>query len=161
MPLGWRPKGLTPYPPKEELGYTLKEQKKFISKYFKHLKPYIITQLVVSLPYLYAIINLQFGISPFDRILLSVGIFLMIVSWGGLLNAEKWSIYLETFRLLFMGLSMFFVLYSQEYITLESWFTILVALFVGFSISFVGIFFKKDKLEGLSFEEIYALSEAN
>jgi alkylglycerol monooxygenase len=155
MPLGWRPRGLKPYPPKEELGYTLKEQKKYVSKYFKHLKPYIIVQLVFSILYLYAIINLQFGISPVDRVILSIGIFFMIISWGGLLNAHKWSVYLETFRLFFMGIAIFYVLYRHQFVNLDSWFTIFIALFVGISISFVGIFFKEDKLEGNSFEELH------
>lgn len=155
MPTGWRPRGLKPYPPLEEIAYTKKEQTKFYSKQFKGLKPYIIAQVFVAIPFLYLIIGLklgdQLGINNEHRVIMTLGIFAMIIAWGGMMEAKKWSNFLEVFRLLFMGSTLIFILVKLQHIELMSWLSILISFFVGVSILYVSFRFRQANLEGKAF----------
>jgi alkylglycerol monooxygenase len=156
MPTGWRPRGIEPYPPLAEIAYTKKEQTKFYCKQFKGLKPYLILQVIMAIPFLYLIIGLklgdQLGITNLHRIIMSSGIFIMIIAWGGMTEAKKWSNFLEVFRLLFMGIVIIVVLYSLQHIEIMSWVSILVSLFVGASILYVSFRFRQANLEGEAFK---------
>ncbi|MFT4645359.1 MAG: alkylglycerol monooxygenase, partial [Planctomycetota bacterium] len=156
MPTGWRPRGIEPYPPLAEIAYTKKEQTKFYCKQFKGLKPYLILQVIMAIPFLYLIIGLklgdQLGITNLHRIIMSTGIFIMIIAWGGMTEAKKWSNFLEVFRLLFMGIVIIVVLYSLQHIEIMSWVSILVSLFVGASILYVSFRFRQANLEGEAFK---------
>jgi len=155
MPTGWRPRGLDPHPPKEEIAYTLKEQTKFHSMQFKGLKPYLIIQIIIAIPFLYLIIGLELGdkigITNMHRVIMSVGIFAMIIAWAGMMEAKKWSNFAEIFRLLFMGIALVYILSSIQVFGLTSYPAILTAIFVGVSILFVSFRFKQSQLEGTRF----------
>ncbi len=150
MPLGWRPRGLEPYTAENgRIGYTKSEQTKFYSKQFLYAKPYLIVQVLLGLAFLFVTINLEFPLEAQDRMMLSAGIFLMIISWGGILQARSWSILMEILRILVMGVSLIFVLDRVGIAHWTSWLTVFVALIAGVSILFISFFFSFDKLEEL------------
>lgn len=148
MPLGWRPRGIEVEPASERLGYTLADQIKYKSKQFRGLRPYLIAQIVTGLGVLLLTINLKLPIDVWDRVLLTGSIFLMIVSWGALMQAKIWSVPLEIFRLLLMAASMVFVLDHAELVHWTSWSTIIAAVLSGSSILYVTFIFRRDRLEG-------------
>lgn len=153
MPLGWRPRGLPPFPESETLGYTVDQQTKFGSKQFKGLIPYLVIQILVAMAFMYVVIGLKLGdnlgITWTHRIILSTGLFAMIIAWGGMTEAKRWSIMLEIVRLLFMGASFVFVMNQIGVFELVSWPTILISLFVGLSILYVSFRFKQSQVEEL------------
>ena len=112
--------------------------------------------MIVAIPFLYLIVSLKFGdsigITWMNRILFSSGIFSMIIAWGGLTEAKKWSVNLEIFRLLFMGVSFVFVFYQLQLIDIMSWPSILIAMFVGISILYTSYKFRQTQLDGQKFE---------
>jgi sterol desaturase/sphingolipid hydroxylase (fatty acid hydroxylase superfamily) len=147
MPLGWRPPGL-PQPEKgKRIGYTKAEQVKYQSTQFKGLKPYLLLQIVVGLGVLMMTINLKLDISVGARVLLSGGIFLMIISWGGLLQAKTWAIALEIFRLLFMAVSVVAVLKLSGLAVLTGWPTVVAGLIAGVSILYASFNFRAGNVE--------------
>jgi hypothetical protein len=58
----------------------------------------------------------------------------MITSWGGILQAKRWSVPLEIFRLLYMAGSVVFVLHNTGLLPWTSWLTVFAALATGVSI---------------------------
>ncbi|MFK8104199.1 MAG: sterol desaturase family protein [Saprospiraceae bacterium] len=149
MPLGWRPRGLPQYDKNKRIGYTLNEQKKYTSKQFKNASPYILVQIALGLVFMYFTINLSFNFSSGERIVMSFAIFLMIISWGGLLSAKKWALPFEVFRLFFMALVFVLVLHHSGMSHWTNWSTIAISLATGVSILYVSFFIRKNKLEGL------------
>jgi len=148
MPLGWRPRGLEPYDySNETVGYTKKDQTKFYSKQFKHSKNYLIVHVILGLLFLFVTINKTIPITGIDRLVLSAGIFLMIISWGGILQAKKWSLLVEIARLLFMGISLIVILERAGLSSWTGWSTILTAIIVGVSTLFVSFKFSIQNLE--------------
>lgn len=156
MPLGWRPRGLPPYE-KKRIGYTRAEQTKYVSKQFKNLRPYMIFQMVLALVFLFLTINLSLPFSYIDRIVMSIGIFMMIISWGGLLQAKAWALSLEVFRLLFMGISLVVILHHAEIAHWTGWTTIMTGLAIGISILYMSFYIKKGQLEEV---RVYGIQEA-
>ncbi len=149
MPLGWRPRGLPPFNPNNEpIGYTKAEQTKFESKQFANSKPYLIAQVVLGLLFLVITINFALPLTPIDRTVMSAGLFLMIISWGGIMQAKKWSVSLEIIRLLFMGIALVVILERTGLASWLSWTTIVTSLVAGISILYISFFFRKDMLEG-------------
>ena len=138
MPLGWRPRGLAEMDvsPKR-IGYTKNEQVKYDAKGFDNSSYYLIFQMLVGLAFLVITINMDLPLSPIDRMVLSGGIFMMIMAWGGLLERKTWAMPLEIFRLLFMGISMIVVLKNTGLADWTSWSSILIGFIVGISILFV------------------------
>ena len=122
---------------------------------FKGLKPYLIIQMIMAVPFLYLIIGLdlgdKIGITNMHRVIMSVGIFAMIIAWAGMMEAKKWSNALEIFRLLYMGTVVVYILSYLEVFGLTSYASIVIALFVGVSILFVNFRFKQSQLEGTRF----------
>lgn len=148
MPLGWRPRGLrTEADVKKRIGYTRAEQIKYVSKQFKNIKPYILVQIGVGLAFLMVTINLSLPLDYIHRGILSLGIFMMIISWGGLLQAKSWALTLEVVRLLFMGISLVLILNAAGIASWTSWSTIVTGLTVGLSILYMSFYIKKDQLE--------------
>ena len=147
MPLGWRPRGLETK--KGPVGYTRKEQVKYHSKQFKNISPYIIIQIALGLAYMMITINMSLPISPVDRFVLSAGLFMMIIAWGGLLQGKKWALTLEVLRLLFMAASLVIIFNNTGIAPWTGWTTILTALLTGISIIYLSFYIKKDQLEEL------------
>ncbi len=92
---------------------------------------------------MFVTINMAWPLSAIDRIVLSLGLFAMITSWGGLLQARAWALPLEIFRLLYMVGSVVFVLHRTDLFPWNSWLTILVALAAGISMLYVSFQVKK------------------
>lgn len=148
MPLGWRPRGLrTEEDVRKRIGYTRAEQVKYVSKQFKNIRPYIIVQITLGLAFLMVTINLSLPLTYIQRGILSAGIFAMIVSWGGLLQAKTWALSMEVFRILFMSISLVVILNHAGIAEWTGWTTILTGLLAGLSILYLSFFIKKDQLE--------------
>jgi hypothetical protein len=95
---------------------------------------YLVAQVALGMGYMYVAINMAWPLSPLDRIMLAAGLFAMITSWGGILQAKRWSVPLEIFRLLYMAGSVVYVLHSTGLLPWTSWLTIFVASATGASI---------------------------
>jgi len=136
MPTGWRPADLRSEAAPERIGYTLAEQVKFRSEPFADMNGYLLAQVVLGLGYMYVAINMQWPLSALDRLVLSVGLFAMIISWGGILQARRWAIPLEILRTLYMAGTVVFVLHRTALLPWSSWLTVFVALAAGISITY-------------------------
>lgn len=148
MPLGWRPPGIPVEESDGRIGYTKAEQTKFTSLQFKHVSGYLIAQVVLGLAFLLFTINLKLPFTGGDRLLLTGGIFLMIVAWGGLMQAKKWALSLEIFRILFMAASLVYLFDLRELFAWTDWTTILICVLSGISILYISFVVKKDEYEG-------------
>jgi len=146
MPLGWRPRGLETEK-KDRIGYTKAEQVKYRSAQYKNLKPYLMAHVAITLAYLMVVINLSSPLSALDRLILSGGVFMAIISWGGLLQARTWSIPLEVFRTAFMAIALILVLNQNEMANWTSWSTIVILGITGVSILYFSFKIKKGQLE--------------
>ncbi|MCV9385777.1 sterol desaturase family protein [Reichenbachiella ulvae] len=146
MPLGWRPRGLETQKV-DRIGYTKEEQVKYQSEQFSHLTPYLISQVILSLAYLFVTVDLSSPLTGLNRFLLSIRIFAMIISWGALMQAKTWAIVLEVARLLYMGLVLILILNKHQIADWTSFITILTALSIGISILYIAFRIKKDQLE--------------
>lgn len=136
MPTGWRPADRREGPEPERIGYSLAEQRKFRSTPFPHMTGYLVAQVVAGLGYMYVAINMAWPLEVADRFVLIAGLFLMIISWGGILQARTWAIGLEIFRLLYMAGTVVFVLHTTGLLPWTSWLTVAVALVTGISITY-------------------------
>ncbi len=148
MPLGWRPRGIAVEKSDGVIGYTKAEQVKYTSKQFKNAKPYLIVQVAMGMVFMVVAINMALPLTGIDRLVMSVGLFLMIIAWGGILQARRWAVGLEIFRLLFMAGVLVFVLNKTGIAHWSDWTTIVSALLVGVSILYVSFNFKANVLEG-------------
>ncbi len=148
MPLGWRPRGLETNKGKR-IGYTRKEQVKYQSKQFKNISPYIILQIALGMAYMMITINMSLPVSAVDRLVLSSGLFMMIIAWGGLLQGKRWALTLEVLRLLFMAASLIIIFNNTGIAPWTGWTTIVTALLAGISIIYLSFYIKKDQLEEL------------
>jgi alkylglycerol monooxygenase len=146
MPLGWRPKNVGQAFPR--VGYTRDNQVKFSSKQFRNTKPYIIAQIAAGLVYMFITINLTMPLTITERLMMTAGIFMMTIGWGGILRAKKWAVALELFRLLYMLVTLIAILNAHGLAGWIGWQMIAGLLFVGASILWMGFFFKPNALEG-------------
>lgn len=136
MPTGWRPADVRSGPSPAVIGYSLVEQVKYRSTPFAGMNGYLIGQVLLGLAYMYVTINMQWPLSAVDRVVLSVGLFAMIISWGGILQARHWAVPLEVFRLLYMAGTVVFVLDRTGLLPWTSWLTAGAALAAGISITY-------------------------
>ncbi|RED93375.1 sterol desaturase family protein [Marinoscillum furvescens] len=146
MPLGWRPPDLRTNE-KKQLGYTRKEQVKYVSKQYKGVRPYLIVQIVLAMAYLMVTVDLSNPLTYVHRLVLSIGVFLMIIAWGGLLQARRWSLGVEVLRLVYMAIALVVVLDFAGMMAYTSWLTIVAGLCAGGSILYCTFFVKKKELE--------------
>ncbi|MEJ8842142.1 sterol desaturase family protein [Lacibacter sp. H375] len=146
MPLGWRPKNVGQAFPR--VGYTRDDQVKFSSKQFRNTKPYIIAQIAAGLVYMFITINLTMPLTITERLIMTAGIFMMTIGWGGILRAKKWAVALELFRLLYMLVTLIAILNAHGMANWIGWQMIAGLLFVGASVLWMGFFFKPNALEG-------------
>jgi alkylglycerol monooxygenase len=158
MPLGWRPRGLDdPKAEKKRIGYTKSEQIKYQSRQFQGLKPYLLTQIVLGLAVLMITTNLKLPLLWTDRLLLSVGIFGMIIAWAGLLRARVWAGMLEIARLVAMAVSLVYVLDHTGMAPWTGWTSIVIFAAAGGSVLGVSMLLMRRQLEG---ENVPALADA-
>lgn len=146
MPLGWRPKNVGQAFPR--VGYTRDNQVKFSSKQFRNTKPYIIAQIAAGLVYMFIAINLTMPLTIAERLIMTAGIFMMTIGWGGILRAKKWAVALELFRLIYMLVTLIAILNAHGMANWIGWQMIAGLLFVGASVLWMGFFFKPHALEG-------------
>jgi len=139
MPLGWRPRDLEPYKDGGRIGYNLDEQVKYISTPMGNSKNYLIAQVAIGILFLFFTINLKIPMVYWHRILLTIGVFLMIISWGGILEAKRWASSVEIFRILFMAISLVFVLDTTGISSYQNWPTIMICLLAGTSIMYFSV----------------------
>ncbi|MEQ8530365.1 MAG: hypothetical protein RIB86_00810, partial [Imperialibacter sp.] len=93
------------------------------------------------------VVNLKFPLTAVDRVVMSIGIFMMIISWGGLMQARPWSIYLEMIRLLYMSVTCIVVLHANEMAELTGWEAIVALLTAGGSLLYLIFIISKPELE--------------
>jgi alkylglycerol monooxygenase len=145
MPTGWRPPdriGREVVIP-DRIGYTLQDQQKFHSTPYPGMTGYLVAQVILGLAYMYLAINMAWPLSPVDRMALSFGLFAMITSWGGLLQARSWALPLELFRLLYMAGSAVFVLHRTGLAHWTGWLTVVATLAAGLSMLYVSYHVKR------------------
>jgi sterol desaturase/sphingolipid hydroxylase (fatty acid hydroxylase superfamily) len=157
MPLGWRPRGLVDNQDYEgSPGYSLSEQVKFKSKQFKGVIPYLIFHVSLGLVFMYLVVNSNLVnteglslISTNEKIAYSFLLFLMITSWGGILEAKFWAIVLEILRLLacgYMGsMAIIGLGWANEWLSLP---VLGYNMIMAISIIFISGNFKASKTEG-------------
>jgi len=146
MPVGWRPRDLEPYfNERDVIGYNKSQQTKYESNPMAKSKYYLAAQVVFGLAFLYFTINLQLPLEPWHRILLSVGVFAMIISWGGILESKSWSTLTEVFRILLMGISMVYVLHDTGISSYQNWTTIAICFIAGINILYFSVAIAKPK----------------
>ena len=131
MPTGWRPADVHDEVVPERIGYGLSEQVKFTSEPYPNMTGYLIAQVMLGMGYMYVAINMDWPLSALDRVIMSFGLFLMITSWGGILQARKWALLLEIFRTVYMASTLVFVLNKNAILPWTSWLTIFAALVSG------------------------------
>lgn len=149
MPLGWRPRGLEdPKAEKKRVGYTRAEQIKYQSRQFWGMKPYLLSQIVFGLAVLMITTNLKLPLLWTDRLLLSVGIFGMIIAWGGLLRARAWAGLLEILRIVCMAASLVYVLDHTRMAAWTGWTSIVILAAAGGSILAISYLLIRRQLEG-------------
>ena len=148
MPLGWRPRGLEQTPADKRIGYTRAEQVKYKSRQFKGARPYLLVQLSAAMAYLFMTVNMANALTGTDRILLSLGIFAMIIAWGGILQARTWALAVETGRLTGMSALVIWLMDLRGILPYTHWSSILIFLFTGLSVLYISFRFKQKHLEG-------------
>ncbi|MBY0517204.1 MAG: sterol desaturase family protein [Bacteriovoracaceae bacterium] len=108
MPLGWRPEDVRNMP---RFRVNEKTFKKYEVKVDSGRKAYLIVQAALGVALMGLTINLQLPFSVAERVWLSVLIWLMITSWGGLLEKKNWAWKLEGTRL---ALTVFTLVYLAQ-----------------------------------------------
>ncbi len=151
MPIGWRPRDLEPYFNNGRIGYNKSEQTKFESTQMVKSKSYLISQVILGLLFVVFTINLALPLVYWHRILLSVGLFLMIISWGGILESKTWSSSLEVFRILFMAISLVYVLHASQISNYQNWSTIAICIVSALSIVYFSVVVAKRNQENRNY----------
>lgn len=146
MPTGWRPRGIETTPHDGRIGYSKREQVKYQSKPLKNSQGYLIVQLIIGLAYMAITINLALPFDFWHRFLLSSGIFMMIISWSGILESRSWALGMEISRIIFMAAAMLFVLHQTQVAPISGWSTFAILAISGLSISYASFRFKKEEL---------------
>jgi hypothetical protein len=96
MPLGWRPRDLRSNPRKL---IWAEDQIPYQPLVTTDVKVYLFFQIILGLIFMGFTINLENNLIITDRIMLTGIIWLMITSWGAILEGQKWSTFLELTRL--------------------------------------------------------------
>lgn len=139
MPIGWRPRDLEPYFKGGRIGYNRSEQVKYVSAPMQKSKEYLIAQIGLGLVVLYLTINLQLPFEYWHRVILSASIFIMIISWGAILESKAWAKPLEVIRILATAISLIYVLHDSGVSNYQNWTTIAVLLLSGVSILYFSV----------------------
>lgn len=118
---------------------------------FRTARKYLIVQLIIGMIYMYFCINQQLPFAVWERLMMIVGLFMMIISWGGILEARIWVIGLEIFRLLYMGITFVWFLHNAFGIAWVAWPGIVTLFVVGVSLLWVSFYFRAGITEGEAF----------
>ena len=151
MPLGWRPEDVRDDGIPERIGYGKSEQLKWTSLQPRFIKPYLLAQLALSLIYLAITVNLQNNLAIDHRIALSAGVFMMVIAWGGLLQAREWALPLEIFRCLYMATGF---IWALNHLDLSQWYSLsstVIMLVTGGAIMAIAIIYQRNEKEGQAF----------
>ncbi len=97
MPLGWRPQGLPPKPPLQEV--TEQNQVRFATTMFTGAKPYLIIHIILGVALMMMVINPSSPWSNTERWIGSFLLWHMIINWSGIMESKEWLCSSETFRL--------------------------------------------------------------
>lgn len=107
MPLGWRPRGVSP---REKMPVWTKEnQVKFQSTPFNKSYGYIFFQLVLALGLMFFVISDQSPLTGFEKVFFSGILWIMSTSWAALMESKTWVFKLETLRIFVTGGALFYV----------------------------------------------------
>ena len=98
MPLGWRPEGLPPKPPLQEV--TATNQVRFATKMFWGAKPYITFHLVLGIALMMFIIDPNSPWGTGERWIGSILLWHMIINWSGIMESKHWLFVSEIVRLI-------------------------------------------------------------
>ena len=137
MPTGWRPPGVGEHLPRQ--GYTLTEQIKYQSSPMTGSSAYLLLQMAVGLLFMFFTINQGFPFTGWERLIMSLAVFMMIIAWGGILQSKPWAKSLESFRLVTMAVLFLSVLERHNMIEWTGWTVIFTALWCGSSILWLSI----------------------
>jgi alkylglycerol monooxygenase len=117
MPLGWRPRGVTPLEPSKT--WTKENQVKFQTESYKNSYPYIVAQLLLGMIFMFFVIADKSPLTPLEKTIMAINFWAMATVWGGLLESKKWTLFLEGIRLLSLPVFLFNI--STKY-DLQKWF---------------------------------------
>lgn len=145
MPTGWRPRGLGVAQNNEAVGYTKAEQVKYESIPLKNSQQYLVAHLIIGLVYMAITTNMKLPFEALERILMSAGIFMMIVAWGAILESKSWAKNMEMFRLLFMGFVMGFALVRHDLAEIAAWPIMAILLIMGASILYLNRYIQSEE----------------
>jgi alkylglycerol monooxygenase len=98
MPLGWRPQGLLPKAPIQEV--TQQNQIRYTSIMFAGAKPYLIVHILLGVALMMFIINPNSDWTTSQRWLGSVLLWHMIINWSGIMESKAWLFISEFVRLI-------------------------------------------------------------
>jgi alkylglycerol monooxygenase len=98
MPPGWRPRGLAPPAPREEIAVGI--QRRYLPNMLPHAKPYLLVHAVLGLVLLVFIIDSNSPWSPAERWVGIAMLWYAIINWSGILEAKPWLYHAEVVRLI-------------------------------------------------------------
>ena len=98
MPLGWRPRNLPAYPPKEEI--TAQNQRKIRTFQIPGSDHYLISGAVFGTVLMLLVISPNSTLSTWERVVGSLLLWHLIVNWSGILEAKPWLFVSEMIRIL-------------------------------------------------------------
>jgi hypothetical protein len=109
MPLGWRPEGLPPKPPIQEV--TAANQVRFKTQMFWGAKPYLILHIVLGVALMMFIIDPNSPWRTGERWIGSFLLWHMIINWSGIMESKRWLFFSEFIRIV---VTCFFLIYSSD-----------------------------------------------
>jgi sterol desaturase/sphingolipid hydroxylase (fatty acid hydroxylase superfamily) len=109
MPLGWRPEGLPPKPPIQEV--TAANQVRFKTQMFWGAKPYLILHIVLGVVLMMFIIDPNSPWRTGERWIGSFLLWHMIINWSGIMESKRWLFFSEFIRIV---VTCFFLIYSSD-----------------------------------------------
>ncbi len=98
MPLGWRPQGLAPKPPLQEV--TVQNQVRFQTTMFTGAKPYLVVHIILGIVLMMMVIDPKSSWSIAERWIGSFLLWHMIINWSGIMESKNWLHNSEMFRLM-------------------------------------------------------------
>ena len=98
MPLTWRPEGLPPKPPIQEV--TEQNQQRFHTVMFSGAKPYLIVHIILGIALMLVVIDPKSSWSTTERWIGSFLLWHMIINWSGIMESKPWVLISEVLRLL-------------------------------------------------------------
>jgi alkylglycerol monooxygenase len=136
MPLGWRPQGLLPKPPVEEI--TQQNQIRYTSVMYSGAKPYLVLHILLGVALMMFIIDPNSSWTTGQRWVGSLLLWHMIINWSGIMESKSWLFLSEVIRLITTGIIL--VLFSTH--SLIHPINLVGAMLVLLSVTWAFIFFR-------------------